>query len=125
MFIVSPIVCGVSVFSPCFVIRTLCLSSFAIILMRKTELSLSCVAITVFLISCDSQCSVALPHGAVGWSAVCDCAIPDHTHLYFMLKRTRLVGYSIHRPTQTGIIPLYEFSLIDKVPFRRFLYTKG
>ena len=22
---------------------------------------------------CYSKCSVALPHGAVGWSAVCDC----------------------------------------------------
>ena len=22
--------------------------------------------------SCDSQCSVALPHGAMGWSAICD-----------------------------------------------------
>ena len=24
-----------------------------------------------------------LPHGAVGWSAVCDCGVPDHTHLLF------------------------------------------
>ena len=23
----------------------------------------------------DSQCSVALPQGVVGWSAVCDCGI--------------------------------------------------
>ena len=34
-------------------------SSFAIILMVKREL-------TVFLMSWDSQCSVALPHGVVG-----------------------------------------------------------
>ena len=27
----------------------------------------------VFLVSCD--CYVALPHGVVGWSAVCDCSI--------------------------------------------------
>ena len=33
--------------------------------------------------SCDSQCSVALPNGAVGWSAKCCCGIPDHTHLLF------------------------------------------
>ena len=26
-----------------------------------------------FLILCDSQCFVARPHGAVGWSAVCNC----------------------------------------------------
>ena len=24
---------------------------------------------------CYYKCSVALPHGAVGWSAVCDCVI--------------------------------------------------
>ena len=28
-----------------------------------------------FLMSCDNQCSVALPHGAVGWSEVFDCGI--------------------------------------------------
>ena len=36
-----------------------------------------------FLISCDCKCSVALPHDAVGWSAVCVCG--DHTHLLFWL----------------------------------------
>ena len=30
-------------------------------------------ALIVFLTFCD--CSVALPHGAKGWSAVCDCGI--------------------------------------------------
>ena len=25
--------------------------------------------------ACDFYCSVSLPHGAVGWSAVCDCGI--------------------------------------------------
>ena len=34
-----------------------------------------CLALIVFLVSCDSQCFVALPHGAVGWSAVCACGI--------------------------------------------------
>ena len=32
-----------------------------------------CFALTVFLMACDSQCSVALPHGVAGWPAVCDC----------------------------------------------------
>ena len=27
------------------------------------------------------KCSVALSHGAMGWSAVCDSVFPDHTHL--------------------------------------------
>ena len=34
-----------------------------------------CFALTVFLMHCDSQCSVPLLRGAVGWSAVCDCGI--------------------------------------------------
>ena len=33
--------------------------------------------------SCYCKCSVAFPHGAVVWSAVCDCGISDHTHLLF------------------------------------------
>ena len=41
-------------------------SSFAIILMGKRKL-------VVFLVSCD--CYVALPRGAMGFSAVCDCGI--------------------------------------------------
>ena len=43
------------------------LSSFAIILMGKREL--------VALLCLSSRCPVALPHGAVSWSAVCDCGI--------------------------------------------------
>ena len=39
------------------------------------EESAGCFALTVFLMSCDMQCCVALSHGAVGWSAVCDCGI--------------------------------------------------
>ena len=38
----------------------LCPSSFAIILMGKKKRA-SCFTLTVFLMSCDSQCSVALP----------------------------------------------------------------
>ena len=34
-----------------------------------------CFAFIVFLISCYCKCPVALPHGAVGWSAVCECGI--------------------------------------------------
>ena len=35
----------------------------------------SCFAIFVLQMSCYSRCSVALPHGVVGWSAVCECSI--------------------------------------------------
>ena len=47
------------------------LSNFAIILTRKREPG--CFAFIVFLMFCYCKCPVALPRGAVGWSAVCDC----------------------------------------------------
>ena len=49
------------------------LSSFTIILMRKRELV--ALFFIVFRMSCYYICSVALSHGTVGWSAVCDCGI--------------------------------------------------
>ena len=47
-------------------------SSFAIILKRKEKL------VALLLLSLDKlyhKCSMALPHGAKGWSAVYDCGI--------------------------------------------------
>ena len=41
-----------------------------------------CFALLVVLVSRD--CSVAVAHDATGLSAVCNCGIPDHTHLLFM-----------------------------------------
>ena len=43
------------------------LSSFTIILKRKREL--------VALLLLSDVCSVTLSHGAVGWSALCECGI--------------------------------------------------
>ena len=40
------------------------------------------VAFNVFWMSCYHKCTVALPHGAMGWSAVCDVVFPDHTHFF-------------------------------------------
>ena len=34
-----------------------------------------CFAIIVLQMYCYYKCSTALPNGAVGWSAVCDCGI--------------------------------------------------
>ena len=48
------------------------LSSFAIILTRKKELV---ALLMVFWMSCYCKSPVALPHCAVGWSAVCDYGI--------------------------------------------------
>ena len=43
-----------------------------------------CFAFIVFKMYCYCKCSVALPHGAVGWSALCEIVvIPDLTHLLF------------------------------------------
>ena len=67
-------------FGPCFVISTLCPSRFAIIVMGEDReswlLYLNCLKLSVFLMSCDCSCSLALPRGAVGLSTVCDCGIP-------------------------------------------------
>ena len=35
---------------------------------------------------CDCYCAVALPHGAVDWSVVCECGIPDHTHVLVFIS---------------------------------------
>ena len=34
-----------------------------------------CFTFIVFSMSCYCECPVTLSHGAVGWSAVCDCGI--------------------------------------------------
>ena len=31
-----------------------------------------CFTVIVFLMSSECECSVALPHNAIGWSVVCD-----------------------------------------------------
>ena len=51
---------------------TLCPSSFAIILKRKRKLV---AVIIVKQMYCYYKCAVAIPHGAVDWSAACDCGI--------------------------------------------------
>ena len=35
------------------------------------------------MMSCDSQCSLALPFGAMGKSTLRACGIPEHSHLLF------------------------------------------
>ena len=51
-------------------------SSFAIILKKKRNL-------VALLMYCYYKCSVAFPHGAVGWSVVCDCGISRSYSLTF------------------------------------------
>ena len=60
-------------FGPCFVIRYFV--SFKFCNDFAGEVRVCCSTLNVFLMYYNSQCSVALPHGAVGWSVVCDCGI--------------------------------------------------
>ena len=78
LLLICCLVCfSLAVGFPClslFCCALLCVfSSFVIILKRKRELvallllSYGCLVIVIY--------SVTLPHGAVGWSAVCACGI--------------------------------------------------
>ena len=51
------------------------LSSFAVTMYLIGEVRAGCFTLIVFLLLCGCLCSVSLPHGAVGWSAVCECGI--------------------------------------------------
>ena len=50
--------------------------SFLVCYYLGEEERAGCFAFIVLLVSCYCKCSVALSHGAMGWSAVCDCGIP-------------------------------------------------
>ena len=63
--IFAPIVCGGLCVLLC---RLSVISSFAIIVMGKSEL-------VAFLMSCNCFYFVTLPHGTMCWSAVFDCGI--------------------------------------------------
>ena len=41
----------------------------------EEEEKAGCFAFIVLQMTCYCKCSMALPHGAVGWSAVCDGGI--------------------------------------------------
>ena len=57
----------------CVVFITLCPFLFCNYL--DEEERAGCFAFIVFLLSCYCKYVVALPHSAMGWSAVCDCGI--------------------------------------------------
>ena len=62
-------------------------SSFAIILKRMRK-------IIVLQMYYYSKCSVALPHGALGWSAVCDCGISWLYSLTFLCAQSTFHGFN-------------------------------
>ena len=43
---------------------------------------------------CYYKYSVALPHGAVGWSAVVIVVFSDHTHLLLFIALTKCFGFT-------------------------------
>ena len=59
-------------------------------------------------------CLVALTHGVVGWSAMCDCGISDpthllstyflHTHPYFLIKIHQKSGIGVIRGVGVGVL---------------------
>ena len=51
---------------------------------------------------CYYKCSVALPHGDVGWSAVCDVVFPYHTHLLFQKTERQLYWNFIDNIIKVG-----------------------
>ena len=53
------------------------------------------------MVFCDIHCSVALPYGAVGWSALSDCGISAHTHL--LVVRANNMPY-YHMTSRLGAI---------------------
>ena len=53
--------------------------------------------------SSDSQCSVTLPHGAMGWSAVCFVVFPDQTHLLLGLKARLSTVHSALRDVNVNV----------------------
>ena len=56
-----------------FVLLSITVCSFLFCNHLEEEENAGCFASNVLHVYCYYKCSVALPHGAVGWSAVCDC----------------------------------------------------
>ena len=42
------------------------------------------------------DCCVPLPRGVIGLSAVCDCGIPDHTHLFHFFIKPYCTGLNVY-----------------------------
>ena len=49
--------------------------------------------LTVFLMLCDSQHSVVLPHGSVSWLQCVVVVFPDHTHLFFAFTNFKIAYF--------------------------------
>ena len=53
-----------------------------------------CIILTVYLVSCDSQCSVALPRVGVGQCVIVE--FPDHTQVPFYFYKALIMNLSLY-----------------------------
>ena len=60
------------------------------------EERVGCFTLFVLFLSCGCLCTMAFPHGAMGWSTVCDCALSGHTHFLFVHLVTTQISFNIH-----------------------------
>ena len=74
-----------------------CLCAFYFCNHLDEEERAPCFAFIVFWMSCHCTCHVALPHGAVGWSAVYDCCISWSYLFTFFLVLVAQIDFCEHR----------------------------
>ena len=68
---------------------------------------------------------MALPRGAMGLSAVCDCGFPDHTHLLFWIQATEWDLNRILSKNHGGPVEklISDFFRMQKSWHNRYLIT--
>ena len=86
------------------------LSSYTIILIGKHRAD--CFALTIYLMSCDSGCSVALPQSKLGWSAIFDCGVSLYPFAFAVYPYENGILYI--PCTNSGKEKNYSCMLIDK-----------
>ena len=67
--------------------------SFLVLHHLEEEERAGCFAFIVLRISCCCKCSVTLPHGAMGWYAVCDYVFFLIKLTYFLLSCLQVLEY--------------------------------
>ena len=63
------------------------------LVLQSSRWERSCFTLIVFLMPCGCLCSVTLPYGAVGWSAMYDCGISWSYSLFDQLQVRILIDY--------------------------------
>ena len=80
-------------------------SIYTIILIGKQRAD--CFALTVYLMSYDSRCSVALPLSTLGWSAIFHCGISlSYPFAFLLFTHMKMVSCTYPVPTVGQMIKL-------------------